>query len=253
MFKKVILLNPKDHAGLQVASTTGYQFAADQMFLPIVYTEMADAAREFPIVFLKGNTGLFVLTGLEQDTNAYVAEDGNWLATYVPAKLRAFPFALVQNPHQAEQFAIALDTEAPQVMSQQGHVLFENGLPGTFLKRRMELLEKMKKAEPMTQHLVKVLQDSGLLIDRAIRIQKPGKKDSQITGMQVIDEQALNQLPHEAFNKLREEGALPLIYAHLLSMANLRQGVLAGKYPQLAANKQTDMSDLFHTETIRFN
>jgi hypothetical protein len=49
----------------------------------------------------------------------------------------------------------------------------------------------------------------------------------------VVDEQKLNGLSDAKFNKLRKAGALPLVYAHLLSMANLRQGVIAGKYPEL--------------------
>lgn len=99
----------------------------------------------------------------------------------------------------------------------------------------MDLLTKMKKAEPVTRSMVKELRESGLLIDRAIKINRLDGEDSQITGIQVIDEAKFNSLSGDDFLQLRDKGLLPLIYSHLLSMANLRHGVIAGKYPDLAA------------------
>src|SRR5690606_19447232 len=79
-------------------------------------------------------------------------------------------------------------------------------------------------------------------VDCAIRINRPDGEDSQITGIQVIDETKFNALSGEEFLALRDKALLPLIYSHLLSMANLRQGVIAGKYRDLAARpeKQAD-------------
>ena len=44
-----------------------------------------------------------------------------------------------------------------------------------------------------------------------------------IDGIYVIDEKALNELPDEDFLAFRKQGLLPLIYAHLSSLQQLRR------------------------------
>ncbi len=254
MFAKVVPLNPKSHADLRVSETTDYGFAAREMMIPLVYSEMADVAREYPLVFIHGRDLPVALTGIEDGVNAYVAEDGRWLANYIPGRIQTYPFALTPMPNKPGEFAMVMDTTAPQVMQKDGQMLFDAaGQPTAFLKRRMELLERMKKAEALTAQMVRELRDSGVLINRAIRIQRRDGEDSQLAGMEVVDEKAFNALPLDAFGKLRDQGLLPLIYAHLLSMANLRHGVIAGKYPQLAQPKQpvseADFSGMFSEDT----
>lgn len=257
MFKKPFVLTPTEHADLTVSATKNYHFADKQMYLSIVYLEMADAAREYPIIFLEGQPGIFVLTGLEENTNAYVSEDGKWQATYVPAILQNYPFALAQHPEDADEFLVVLDSEAEQVLAENGERLFINGEPSQTLKERLSLLEKTKRAESISHAWVERLKEAGLLIEQVIRIERDGEV-SQITGVLMVDEDKFNALPAEDFLALRTEGLLPLIYAHLLSLANLRQGAIAGKYPQLAAKPQDEEveNDWFgfgSGETLKFN
>jgi hypothetical protein len=229
MFKKPLLLKAAEHAALTVAETTDWRFAAHEMLVPVVFSEMADIAREYPLVFLKDKPLVYALTGIEQGVNAYVTEDGRWLAAYIPAQLRCYPIGLTPLPDKPGEFALVADADAPQLMSHTGKLLFENGQPSAFLQQRLNLLKSLRQAERVTQALVKVIQDAGLLKDQNITVRKAGRQTTQIKGLQIVDEQKLNAMPHEAFAKLRDQGALPLIYAHLLSLANLRQGVIAGK------------------------
>jgi len=67
-----------------------------------------------------------------------------------------------------------------------------------------------------------------------VQVRHPDVSTPSLGGFEVVDEKALNGLSPEAHLRLRDAGALPLVYAHLLSLANLRQGALAGKYPELA-------------------
>jgi hypothetical protein len=112
-----------------------------------------------------------------------------------------------------------------------------SGKPSATLQARIDLLQQMKQQEARTAQMLKTLRDFGILIERAIRIKRPNGEDSQLTGMEVVDEKALNNLSLDTFGELRDQGLLPLIYAHLLSMANLRHGAIAGKYPQMAQPK----------------
>lgn len=97
MFNKVVILKAQDHASIKVADTKEWRFATREMVCPIAFNEMADAAREFLIFFMKGKPGLYSLLGVDKDTNAYVAANGKWLGRYKPARLRAYPFALIAN------------------------------------------------------------------------------------------------------------------------------------------------------------
>lgn len=253
MFKQLIPLRAEEHGELRLAETTDWRFAAQEMVVPIVFTEMADAAREYPLIFLKDKPLVCALTGVEQGVNAYIDGEGRWVANYIPARLRAYPFNLGNIPGKPNEFAIVFDAEAPQLLSAQGSLLFKDGQPSDFLNRRTELLKNLHRAEAATRSMVETIRSAGLLVDRSVRMQRRDKQDLHVGGMQVVDEKKLNQLPHEAFARLRDKGVLALIYAHLLSMANLRQGVIGGKYPQLRKQADEQIEQLMQSETIRFN
>lgn len=252
MYRKPRPLNPTEHGEWKVADTVDWGFAAGEMLVPIVLTEIADVAREYPIIFLKGKTQPYALLGVEQGTNAYVDSSGRWLATYVPARLRAYPFALAPIPDKPDEYAIAIDEEAPQCQGG-GYRLFENREPSVYLSQRTELLKRIRATAPVTSRLVQAVQEAGVLIDRYINVNQSGKETVSLGGMQVVDEAKLNSLSHEAFAQLRDQGVLPLIYAHLLSMANLRQGAIASRYPVLAQHKQDVVAEMMMNEIIKFN
>lgn len=262
MFRNPQVLIAQVHASLTLAPLADYRFASGELFVPIVYSEMADVAREYPLVFLKDRALPVALTGIEQSINAYVADDGRWLATYVPGRIRAYPFALTEVPEKPGEFAIAFDAEAEPLGTDDGQPLFDaGGKPSAMLQARIDLLQQMKRQEGRTAQMLKTLRDVGILTERAIRIKRPNGEDSQLSGMEVVDEKALNNLPLDTLGALRDEGLLPLIYSHLLSMANLRHGPIAGKYPQIAqaqgqaAHTPADLDELFDAdaEVLSFN
>jgi len=253
MYRRPRPLNPSDHGDWKLADTTDWSFAAGEMLVPIVLTEIADVAREYPIIFVKGTNQPHALLGVEPGQNAYVDAAGHWLSVYIPARLRAYPLSLSPVPGKPEEFAIGIDEEAPQCQGASGYRLFEDRQPSVCLKQRMDLLKRIRATEATTAAMVRVLQDAGVLIDRNINVNNAGPDGHSLGGMQVVDEAKLNALPHEAFAALRDKGVLPLVYAHLLSMANLRQGAIAGKYPQLTQQKQDVLSAMLQSDTIKFN
>ena len=238
MFKTLKPLTYQIHGHLRLRETGDYSFASDDMFVPIVLSEMADAAREYPLVFIKDQALPVVLMGVEKGVNAYVAADGAWCARYVPGHIQAYPFLLGENAKKPDEFVVALDMDAPQISTdQEGDPLFnDKQQPSEAVQRRIDLLTTMKKAEPRMKQMVADLRASGLLRDRAIRVERGGEEPTQVTGIEVVDEAKLNALGEAEFLQLRAKGLLPLIYAHLLSVGNLRQGPIAGKYPDLAAH-----------------
>jgi hypothetical protein len=250
MFKKQAVLRHQTHGKLKLSATVDWGFTSNQMLCPIVLNEIANCAREFPIVFIKDRPTVYALLGVEKDTNAYVSAKGVWQANYIPAHFRAYPFDLVRVPNKDGEYALIIDEQSQQV--QNGHQpLFEGETPSNALKARIDLLHAIKREEAPTAAIVATLHEHDLLIDRGIRVRRDGEERTPIGGLQVVDEKKLNALSDAAFNALRKEGALPLIYAHLLSMANLRQGVIAGKGFQASHSDQ--QLQFSNNETIKFN
>ena len=243
MFRKNSVLRPADHGSLRVVPTRDWRFAAGEIVVPLVFSEMADAAREYPLIFLPGKTLYYALTGFEQGVNAYVDAEGRWMAAYIPARLRAYPFALTAVPEQPARYALVLDAEAPQLQTEEGERLFAGDDLSEPVKQRLRLLELMQKAEATTHRLVAAIRDAGLLVQRSVRVRNPDAATPALGGFEVVDERKLNGLAAEEFEKLRATGALPLIYAHLLSLANLRQGALARKYPELGRTTESEDMD----------
>lgn len=255
MFKQLVALNAQSHHHLGLRPTSHYQFVADQIQIPIVYSEMADAAREFPIVFLANSPKIFILTGLQAQTNAYVAENGAWRAAYVPVILRNYPLCLVPNPQQTDSLILALELQASQVSDSDGDKLFLQGQPSLLLQQRLQQLELYAQDEQLSHQFVQLLKKMDLLKEQAMRVQHNGQL-SQLTGLLVIDEDKLKQLPNESFNQLRQQGLLPFIYAHLLSLSNLRYGVLANLLPAAtssSASPQNTTLNIQQDDIVRFN
>lgn len=258
MFKTHVPLKFSDHANLRVFESNDYGFAKAETMVPIVFDEIADIAREYPIVFPSNKSGLpCALLGLEAGQNAYIAEDGRWLATYIPAHIRRYPFMLAnaaENPGDKDRFVVVFDPEAEHFKDPNGHAVFkQDGKLTQHMENRFALLQAIQKQAPRIKELVEMLDHTGLLVKRTVTVKK-ADKTNQITGFRVVDEKALNKFSDAAFSDLRRMGALPLVYAHLLSWANFRQGPIAGKYPDLMSKGgRGDVPFHFEDDVIDFS
>ncbi|GAB6060666.1 SapC family protein [Desulfonatronum parangueonense] len=237
MFSKPVLLDLAKHRNTKLNFIHNYHFAAQEIVMPIVFSEMADIAREYPLIFLKKIPTPFALLGFQKSMNAYVdVQSGRWMAEYLPGRVRAYPFSLHENPAKPGEFGIVVDSQSSLLSTNDGQPLFADGKPTQILSDRIKLLEQMQKAQATTVNMVETIRIADLLKDQAIKIKMKGTEDSQLTGIQIVDEKKLNSMSHEDFAKLRDKGALPLIYAHLLSLANLRRGPLKGYTPVQTAD-----------------
>jgi hypothetical protein len=255
MYKKPVPLRNTDHSDLRLKAVSDYSYARDELVSPIVVDEIADVAREYPIVFPVGGVLPVALMGVETGANAYISQEGRWLANYIPSHIRQYPLAITQiNPQgkgseeDGPRFVVLVDEESSLVSRTEGDPIFDsNGKVTGTAQQRMRLMEQLQERSGITQRLVKAIEEAGLLVERAIRIKREGEQDRQVTGVRVINESALNKLTNPAFNKLRASGALPLVYAALLSWANFRQGPIGRSHPL------PQPSDPFANDTIRFN
>jgi hypothetical protein len=251
MFANATPLKFAEHGDLRVLESNDYAYARGEILASIALDELSEIAREYTIVFPSNGSDLpAALLGLESGQNVYVADDGHWFGTYVPAMIRRYPFALTKAPGETDptRFTIVFAPDAPHFHQPNGHAVFTAaGQMTDHMARRLELLKQLQHRLPVTQRLVRAIDAAGVLVEKVIRIQR-GDKQSAVTGLRVVDEKKLNALPHDQFAALRDAGALPLVYAHLISWANFRQGPLAGKYPELAAKPKASNPEFLFEE-----
>jgi hypothetical protein len=259
MFARTMALSFAAHRDLRVLETNDHSFARAETLAPIVYDEMADIAREYPIVFPDNGTDLpCALLGLEAGHNAYVDAGGNWQATYVPLHIRRYPFMFgrTNDPNaDANRFVILFDPEAPHFRSASGHPVFDtSGQLSEHMRRRVALLEQIQNKVEATRAMVRAIGEAGLLAEKIIRIKTGNEPEHRIQGLRVVDEDVLRRLPGDRLADLAGKGALALVYAQLLSWANFRQGPLAGKYPHLAERPEVKNPPfLFENDSLDFS
>ncbi|WP_223427369.1 SapC family protein [Tateyamaria pelophila] len=235
-------LNREQHDRLRLAQTRSYAPFRTVTSVPIILDEMTMAAREYPILFPEGEAQMpFVLMGMTPETNAFVDEAGNWLANYIPLDVRKYPFGLSATPAAASgaeavaedegktRYTLCIDPEAPDLEDLDGPLVFQpQGALCDGAKARADIAQRLLERSAITKALVQVLEDAGLLVPREISMNL-GLEKRRLRGFRVVDEKKLNALSDEDFTNLRNKGGLPLVYAQLMSMANLRLGPLAGQ------------------------
>lgn len=105
------------HAGKGWRHAGGYAFAATQSVVPLVGAEFTSAAVAMPIAFMQ-HDGRYVpvaVTSPFQGRNLFVAPNGHWLGSYVPAALRSYPFCLCRG-QGSDQVVLCIDEDSGWVV-----------------------------------------------------------------------------------------------------------------------------------------
>lgn len=268
MFQTPEALSPDRHLSLKLSSAPDYRFAAQEIVCPVVAGEMWQIAREFIMVFPKQNDGLpLALMGAQAGVNAYL-RDGNpptWLGRYVPAHFRRYPFiaapAVAQEGDTNDQqcFTVCIDTSAPQLSEVSGQPLFNADGTGTaLLKNVQQALLSLQQDSGITQALVKQIDGAGLLIDQALTVKPVDSDPVGLQGFRIVDQEKLRNASPELLASLIKTRALDLIYAHIGSLSNLQDGLLAKKATGQAGGlsaQAVDVEKLFGSEddTLKFD
>lgn len=200
---------------------TSYRFAAADAVCPLVVQELPKAMMVLPIGFIKVGKQLMpaAVQGLQPGRNLFVGPDGKWLAGYTPAAYRGYPFVLA-NSEDGKQ-VLCIDEESGLVSESDGELFFdEEGKPAKALADVFDFLTQVARNRQLTQRICAVLEKHELIQPWPVKV-KTEDDDQKIEGLYRIDEAALNRLEAEAFEEIRQSGALPMIYCQLLSMQHL--------------------------------
>lgn len=237
MFKELTALARDQHQNLLFAQANGYAFASSLMVSPVMLGEAALVARDIPVLFSRTDAMPMALLGLKPNQNAYVEmkgkNPGKWLARYVPAHIRRYPFMLAEQWAGAadadgkRMFTVMADLAAPHFADPKGARLFDDqSQPTAVLADIQTVLMDLQRAHVRTQRCVQQLVDAELLVERVLKAQTGSGQQFALEGMKVIDTQRLKQLPPEQLAELQRSGVLGLIHAHLMSLNNLNEAPL---------------------------
>lgn len=209
------------HAGKRWKRYTSYIHTATDAVAPLVLPELSRACVAMPVGFIDVQNGLapVAVQGLEPGKNLLVGDDGHWLADYIPAVYRSYPFALGSSADG--RLVLCVVEDSGLLSDTSGEPFFnDHDEPSPALKKVMDFMNQVAIQRSATQHACRVVQKHNLLEPWLFKRQTD-TGEHIIEGLHRIDKTALKRLSADAFQEVRLAGALPMIYCHLLSMQHL--------------------------------
>jgi len=226
MYKSLVPVNKARHEGKKIKQVQGFGFAADFHIASIMVHEFARASSLYPVVFLEDKEQdsfrPVVLMGMDAGENLFVGADGKWQASYVPAIIRRYPFALASTGEEGK-YTVCIDEGSELISETEGVPLFnELGEPAEALENVKRYLGELQQMDAFTNDFCKYMVAHNMLTPLNMRVQQADQVKN-INGCYVINEERLNGLSVDGFMELREKRYLPAIYAHLLSLAQIER------------------------------
>ncbi|TBU99954.1 SapC family protein [Stutzerimonas kirkiae] len=219
-YKQPRPLRAEQDATLGLLEGVDYSFAGISNSVPLAAAEFTQACKHYPILFADGAKPQPVaLLGLRGGENLFVAEDGAWRSSYVPAYVRRYPFIFMENADKSE-YALCIDEAAEGVVRDEGRPLFADGKPTPLLENALAFCRDYQGHHAFTEQFVDALQQAGLLTDNRADVSLASGEKLSLGGFKIIDEARFQQLPEETFLHWRERGWLHLVYCHFISMSN---------------------------------
>lgn len=222
MFQQVVPVNKERHADKKIKDIKDFKFASKFHIAYVTMHEFARAASIFPIVFLedkeKDQFRPVVLLGLNAGDNLFVNADGQWQASYVPAIIRRYPFALTPSGKDG-QYVVCIDEASSLVSDTEGAALFDSkGEPTQVIENVKRYLGELQQMDGLTQGFCKFLAEHNMFTPLNMRV-RDNDKVKNVSGCYVVNEERLNNLSDERFLELKNKSYLAPLYAHLISLA----------------------------------
>lgn len=227
-YKTLVPFSSTKHRSLTLPKDpTSYAFASHTDIIPLLVSEVPNAVRHFPIVFIKNRSSaavsLVALVGKGDGRNQFVDANAQWRqGVYVPAWVRRYPFALMMDTKG--EGMLAVDVEAPIFEDKRDAqpLVDSDGKPTEQLQKIVKFHQEFLAMSQLTERVVEALVQAEVLEDAGLSVrQAQSDKPLTVQGFMVVNERKLKALQSEQLEKLHRADALGLAYAQLLSMGNL--------------------------------
>ena len=221
-------LNVTQHSKMKVRQATGAPRVATLHAVPVTVDEFGLAQRHYPIVFSIGENPVpLALMGLNEGVNVFVDDAGllRDQSVYVPAYIRRYPFLLAKLRPDTDELSLCFDPTSEVIGEfEDGQPLFDGDQPSETTKAILQFCEQFETAGQRTAAFVDELKKSDLLMEGEVAIQPQSAEQPFIyRGFRMVDEEKLRDLRGDELRKLNQNGALPLIMAHLFSLSVIRE------------------------------
>lgn len=226
-YPEIDTLKKTDRVVLPKAGTTP-AFCSELHAMPVSYTEIPVAQRDYPIVFVSADNGATFMTmiilGLKTRQNLFVSPLGWDGSVYLPAYVRRYPFCMakvtVDNTQRDERVVCV----AKEALTPDGESLFDAaGTPTSEWQALEKLLQEYETDLVRSEELCKLVAELGLLEPFNMQASLTTGTTLQLTGMHRVDENRLNALDPAQLQDLARKGVLSRLYSHLLSLENFRR------------------------------
>lgn len=226
----LIVLSRDRHATRRWRKPATYGFARARRLVPLVLAETDAAASGMPLVFAQGEDDALpqpvALLRLHAENSAYVTEDGRWLAPYIPAILRVYPFSA--------RPAVHADNDAPprmELLFDEGSGLLSDdarntrffdpyGAPSKALDAVIAFFRQYEASAAATQTAMQAL-SRARTPDGAGLFTPLRHGDTALSGLLALDRKAFDTLDNDSFLQLRAAGAIPLAMGHFISKTQI--------------------------------
>jgi hypothetical protein len=237
-------LNFTQHGKMKVRTMLRMPQIAATHAVPVTVDEFTLVQRHYPIVFSIGENPIpIALMALNEGVNVFLDQDGRPLepALYIPAYIRRYPFLLARLRPDSDELSLCFDPTANAVGEfDEGEPLFSGEQPSEATQAILQFCEQFEAAGQRTGAFVDELTKGDLLMEGEVAIQPEGAQQPFVyRGFRMVDEEKLRNLRGDELRKMNQSGLLPLIYAHLFSLAQMREvfgrQMQQGKAPEQVA------------------
>lgn len=208
---------------------TDWSISAKMNSCFVAVTEFGDAARDYPLVFVKAGQddegrpefAPIAVMGLTPDSNLYL-DGAQWRAGYMPAVLRLYPFCIGRL--DAERFAVCVDVGWAGISGTEGERLFtDDGEFSPLLKDVQAQLEMLDREIQRTRLMCRRLRDLDLLQEARYDATLPDGSKLVVDGFYSVNDKKLNEIGDADVVDLHRTGVLGLVHAHYVSLGNMNK------------------------------
>lgn len=211
-------------------SVENHEFISHLNSAPVLATEIAFAAAEFPIIFSATGEGEYLplaVMGLKDGQNLLLDEKNILTTRYVPAFIRRYPFVL-GGSKDSDMMALCIDEDSKALVQDgsKGARLFQDdNSHSDFLKDIVEFLKDYQYRAELTRTFTKKLHELDLLEPMSANISFKAKEDVKLNlgGFYVVKREKLKTISDADALDLFKKDGLELIYAHIQSLSNFNR------------------------------
>jgi hypothetical protein len=217
----IAALNSELHGALKLNRDAGYGYSAGAATVPIGIGEFETAAHSYPILFTDATPPVpVVLLGVRPGWNLFVNEMGAWMpGAYVPALVRAFPFAIIEDAAAGTR-QFGFEADAACISPTTGLALFDDGKPTKIVSDAAAFCELCQAELNASIEFGAALERARLLEPQSATIEVKGGGRVNIDGFKIVDRNRLASVHDEMLLAWRSRNWLLPLYAHLFSAAN---------------------------------